>query len=181
MKSVYKKAITFDTNLHQKNAQKEPEKKEDSNLEKNFPNIMIIDDDNEDVELLEEIVQSNGFNLNAKVFNDPFKGLKYLQTDHEVTGEPLPDLIILDIYMVVTNGHHVLKEIKSMEKTADIPVLMYSSSQEDNDITKTYYNKSIGYFSKPLDFKEFYKCVKKALPDFPFPLEKNTDPTLQLS
>lgn len=175
MKSVYKKAISFDTNLIKKPPLSYQFKNENSSDEKNFPNLMIIDDDNEDVELLEEIVQSNGYNLNAKVFNDPFKGLKYLQIDHELAGEPLPDLIILDIYMVVTNGHHVLKEIKALEKTADIPVLMYSSSQEDADITKTYYNKSVGYFSKPLDFKEFYKCIKKALPDFPFPLEKKED------
>jgi CheY-like chemotaxis protein len=175
MRPIYKKSIAFEGNFPHHSIEELSKHFSLQTDEKRLPNIMIIDDDNDDIELLLEIVQSNGYTLKAKIFNDPFKGLKYLETDHETQGDALSDLIILDIYMVVANGHNILKTIKSMDKTADIPVLMYSSSNEDSDIMATYRNKSIGYFNKPIEFKQFYKCIKEALPDFPFPLEKNID------
>ena len=177
MKLTHKKSISFETNFPASHSFDEIAKQLKDTNDKVFPHIMIIDDDNDDIELLLEIIESNGYTLNAKIFNDPFKAIKYLESEHEELEEPLPDLIILDIYMVVANGHNVLKTIKTIEKTADIPVLMYSSSTEDRDIMQTYRNKSIGFFNKPIDFKQFYKCIKNALPDFPFPLEKNIDPT----
>jgi two-component system response regulator len=72
----------------------------------------------------------------------------------------LPVLILLDLKMPKVNGIEVLEAIKSEEKTRNIPVTVFTSSQEDPDVKRCYELGVNSYVVKPLDFDSFNHVVQ---------------------
>lgn len=73
--------------------------------------------------------------------------------------EDLPRLILLDLRMPKVDGLEVLKEIKAHEKTRKIPVVVLTSSQEDQDVVESYKLGVNSYVSKPVEFDDFLEAV----------------------
>lgn len=71
-----------------------------------------------------------------------------------------PILILLDLKMPKVDGIEVLRKIKADPRTKTIPVVVFSSSQENPDIKECYALGVNSYIVKPLDFDEFSKVVK---------------------
>jgi two-component system response regulator len=69
-------------------------------------------------------------------------------------------LILLDLKMPKVNGIEVLEAIKSEEKTRNIPVTVFTSSQEDPDVKRCYELGVNSYVVKPLDFDSFNHVVQ---------------------
>ncbi len=75
-----------------------------------------------------------------------------------------PSLILLDLNMPVMDGLEFLQIIKADDKFKDIPVVVLTTSNLDNDRTKAYQNKIAGYFVKPsnyLKFIEMFESLKQ--------------------
>ena len=73
----------------------------------------------------------------------------------------VPGLILLDLKMPKVNGIEVLKKIKADERTKSIPVIVFTSSQEEPDLKETYRLGVNSYIVKPLEFDKFAKTVKE--------------------
>jgi two-component system response regulator len=72
---------------------------------------------------------------------------------------PTPDLILLDIKMPKLDGFQVLERIKSDLQYSYIPVIMLTSSRNEEDIAKSYKNGAASFIAKPVDYEEFVKIV----------------------
>jgi two-component system response regulator len=71
----------------------------------------------------------------------------------------LPMLVLLDLKMPKVDGIEVVKNIKADELTKSIPVIIFTSSQQDQDVHQCYVLGANSYVVKPLDFDQFSKAV----------------------
>ncbi len=125
-------------------------------------NILIADDDPDDRELLSDALFeiSNNFQI-TMVENG-----KELMV--ELVGEELYDLIFLDLNMPAMNGFECLEKIKADPKRRELPVLIYSTSANPDQIEQTYLQGALFYIQKPSNFYEIRDVMKKLLG---FPME----------
>ncbi len=72
---------------------------------------------------------------------------------------PRPNLILLDIAMPKVDGLEVLKKLKSDEATNFIPVIMLTSSKNEQDVMESFKNGAASYIQKPVTYDEFVKVV----------------------
>ena len=115
------------------------------------PQVVLVDDDRDDLEMLSSILEQK--DVNVITFQSPLEALVYLECLAGF-GE-LPSLIILDYNMPQKNGHQVLLSIKANKYTKDIPVVVHSSNMT-NLLEKQLSNAgALGCFSKPSTYKQF--------------------------
>ena len=125
--------------------------------------ILLIENSPHDAELIRKALRKeNVFNKVLHVENGE-DALEYIcATGKYVNRNNLerPMLILLD--MDLLNGLEILKKIKSDKRAKIIPVVVLTSSKEDNDIIESHKLDMISYIIKPLEFKTFAKVVSKA-------------------
>ena len=71
------------------------------------------------------------------------------------------DLVLLDLNLPVMDGREVLKEIREDQDITDIPVVVLTTSQNEEDILKMYKLHANCYITKPVDFKQFTQIIKQ--------------------
>lgn len=124
-----------------------------------YKNIIFIDNDEEDRMIFKDTL----FNLYPRIIYNDFSGadeaLDFLGHDFII----LPDLIFLDINMPGKDGFHVLKAIKKSERLKEIPVIMFSTSSEKNDMQKASKLGALGYAVKPSQLSELEKIMDVAV------------------
>ena len=114
--------------------------------------ILVIDDDQDLCELIEEFLQSEGFQVDLA--NDGESGLEKLHT------EP-PDLIVMDVMMPKMNGFDVLKEIRSQK--IQLPVIMLTARGDDIDKILGLELGADDYLPKPFNPRELSARIKAIL------------------
>ncbi len=124
--------------------------------------ILLVEDNPNDIELI--LASLKEFNLanTITVARDGVEALEYLSYKGKYKNRKpdLPAVILLDIKMPRMDGIEVLKEIRSDPKLKLIPVVMLTSSIEDQDLIKSYTLGVNAYVVKPVDFSQFTKAVK---------------------
>lgn len=128
--------------------------------------IVIIEDNHYDVEMIldafRELEIKSGFLVlrdgaeAAKNFCDP-------AGNHYPEKNKLPRLILLDLKLPKINGMEVLKLLKSNERTKSIPVVVFTSSDEERDRTESYKLGVNSYLVKPLDADHFADHIKQII------------------
>ncbi len=124
--------------------------------------ILLVDDSSKDIELtLEALGEHNLANL-VSVAKDGVEALEYLNCEGKyMQRKPEnPAVILLDIKMPRMDGIEVLKAIKGNSKLKNIPVVMLTSSREEQDLIKSYELGVNAYVVKPVNFKDFIDAVK---------------------
>lgn len=128
--------------------------------------ILLVEDNEADIVLVREALKD------AKVFNylhvarDGEQALAFLRSENDLNPEKIvPGLIFLDLYMPKKNGMEVLAEIKNDKNLRSIPVVVMTSSVEEEDIVKAYENQANCYVTKPVDFEQLITVVE-AIEDF---------------
>jgi len=111
--------------------------------------LLYADDDVDDIDLLYDIV--GVLNPSCKIINvrDGQQALDFLENS-----SLLPDIIILDINMPAMDGRSCLKFIKKDPRLNNIPVIIYSTGQSQQDIELCYQLGALAYIQKPFTFKE---------------------------
>ena len=82
-------------------------------------------------------------------------------------GAPRPDLILLDLNMPRMNGQEVLAEIVADEALCNLPVIVMTTSTDEEEILKMYKLRCSSYIAKPVDFEQFLRVVQ-SLADYWF-------------
>ena len=128
-----------------------------------IPRILLVEDNPNDVELTMAAFEENSLANEVFVVHDGEQALDYLyrRGDFRLRTEGNPALILLDIKMPKIDGIEVLRAIKSDQNLMTIPVVMLTSSREEQDLIETYKNGVNGYVVKPVDFQEFFDSVKQ--------------------
>ena len=92
------------------------------------------------------------------------EALEYL-ANAKVKAEPgesqMPELVLLDLKLPKIDGLEVLKRIREDRKTKRLPVVILTSSNEEQDLIKSYDLGANSYIRKPVDFKEFAAAVQQ--------------------
>jgi two-component system response regulator len=97
------------------------------------------------------------------VAHDGVEALHYLyaQVSSDKKINPLPQLILLDLKLPKLSGYNVLKRIRANSLTQLIPVVIMTSSSEENDITSCYHLGANSYVCKPVKYTAFTKTVEQ--------------------
>jgi CheY-like chemotaxis protein len=117
--------------------------------------ILLVEDNEGDIILTQEALKDGKIKNNIIIAKDGVEALTILDS-----GAPLPDLILLDINLPKMNGLEVLTAIKTNPRLKSIPVIMLSTSDEQNDILTSYNNYANCFITKPVDFNRFIEVVR---------------------
>ena len=122
--------------------------------------ILIVDDNIGDVVLTKEALEGADRSNHVSVARDGFEALDFLRHAGKFSNAPRPNLVLLDINMPRKNGCEVLKEIRCDEKLRLIPVVIFTSSEADDDICRAYELGANCFITKPADLDEMVKLVQ---------------------
>jgi two-component system response regulator len=125
--------------------------------------IILLVEDNADDELL-TIRAFRKCNLlnEIVVARDGAEALDYLFGNGKHAGRDtrvLPEVVLLDLKLPKLDGHEVLTRIRSDERTRLLPVIILTSSTEEQDILRSYEFGANSYIRKPVDFDSFMDAV----------------------
>ena len=123
--------------------------------------ILYADDDFEDQEMLKEVVGKIDSNLNVVTTNGGCELLSYLETLQP--GDSLPCLIVIDMNMPKMDGIEVLKQLKSLKTYLKLPVVIFSTSDNQATIQMAKTLGAIDYIKKPVSFDSFLQVAKQFL------------------
>ena len=124
--------------------------------------IILAEDNSGDAELAIRALRRNNIVNRILHLKDGEEVLDYVFGSGSYEGRntsELPKVILLDLKMPKVDGLEVLKRIKSDEKMKAIPIVMLTSSKEDNDISEGYKLGVNSYIVKPVEFENFSKAV----------------------
>jgi CheY-like chemotaxis protein len=122
--------------------------------------ILLVEDDPDDEELALSALRKHD-SCRVISVHDGVEALEYLDaaTAKADTTE-YPRLILLDLKLPRLDGVETLKRIRSNPRTALIPVVMMTSSLEQEDLLRSYKTGANSYIRKPIDFDEFRDVVR---------------------
>ena len=95
------------------------------------------------------------------VVNDGIDAIAFLRREGTYADVPRPDLVLLDLNLPRRDGREVLAEIKSDPELCQIPVVVLTTSQADEDIVRSYQLHANAYVTKPVDFERFIAVVRQ--------------------
>jgi CheY-like chemotaxis protein len=124
--------------------------------------ILLVEDNPTDAELTMRALKRKNLANRLVWVKDGEEALDFIYARGQFADrnpEDLPRLILLDLRMPKVDGLEVLKEIKAHEKTRKIPVVVLTSSQEDQDVVESYKLGVNSYVSKPVEFDDFLEAV----------------------
>jgi CheY-like chemotaxis protein len=124
--------------------------------------ILIAEDNANDVELTLGALRANHVANDVVVVRDGAETLDYLYCRHAFADRPHenPGLILLDLKMPKVDGLEVLQQVKQDPVLRTIPVVMLTSSREEQDVVRTYDLGVNAYVVKPVVFGDFVEAVK---------------------
>jgi two-component system, response regulator len=126
--------------------------------------ILLVEDNPDDEELTRMALEDNQITNPLIVARDGVEALDYLFGIGTYAGRnphEQPQLVILDVKLPKVNGFQVLERIRSNEKTAFTPVVILTSSKEEEDIIRAYRAGTNAYVRKPVDFDQFMVTIKQ--------------------
>jgi two-component system response regulator len=125
--------------------------------------ILLVEDNPDDVKLTLRAFKRNNMLNPVVVARDGVEALDFLfaRGAHAGrAGKPLPALVILDLKLPKLDGLGVLKAVRGDERTRLIPVVILTSSKEEQDLIQGYSLGANSYVRKPVDFAEFQEAVR---------------------
>lgn len=122
--------------------------------------VIFVDDDAEDRELFEEAVGRLGFEVEVRAYE---RGQSFL--DDCASTEDFGDraLLFLDLNMPELSGLEVLTELRKLHRGQGVPVVIFSTSGHESDVSEAYRRGGNAYLVKPSSFTELLATLRAAL------------------
>jgi len=126
--------------------------------------ILLVEDNPDDEALTLRALKKNNIANDLIVTRDGQEALEYLFAEGQYTGRDnshLPEVILLDLKLPKLDGHEVLKQIRANPRTKHLPVVMLTTSSEEQDVFDSYEFGANSYIRKPVDFEQFMESIKQ--------------------
>ncbi|GAA0797030.1 response regulator [Spirilliplanes yamanashiensis] len=116
--------------------------------------VLLVDDDDADLALITEAFEGHRVPARLHVARDGVEALDYLHS-----GAVRPDMILLDLNMPRMDGREVLAAVKQDPALSAIPVVVFTTSDQPDDITASYLRHANAYVTKPMELDDFTAAV----------------------
>lgn len=126
--------------------------------------ILLVEDNPDDEELTIRALRKASIGNEIEVVRDGEEALEYLFCEGAFADrdkEKVPALVLLDLKLPKVNGVEVLRRMRAHPRTCLIPVVVLTSSSEDEDMLDSYHAGANSYIRKPVDFSEFIEVVTR--------------------
>lgn len=126
--------------------------------------ILLVEDNTDDMILTMRAFKKNNLDDEIVFACDGGEALDYLHGFGGYAGRDLsimPKLVLLDLNLPMVNGFEMLRKIRANAATRYLPVVILTSSRQEQDIVEAYKLGCNGYVRKPVDFDKFSEVVKQ--------------------
>jgi chemotaxis family two-component system response regulator Rcp1 len=126
-----------------------------------FPvEILLVEDSPGDIRLTQEALRAAKLRNNLHVAVDGMEATSFLRREGKHANAPRPDLILLDLNLPKKNGQEVLADIKLDPRLRTIPVVILTTSADEEDVLKSYQLHANCYITKPVDLDQFLRVIR---------------------
>ena len=122
--------------------------------------ILLVEDNPADVRLTMEAMRESKMRNHVTVVSDGEQAIDYLRRRGPYAAAIRPDLVLLDLNLPKKDGREVLQEIKAIEELRRIPVVVLTTSKEEEDVLRAYNLAANCYVTKPVEFDQFMKVIQ---------------------
>ena len=125
--------------------------------------ILLAEDNPKDIELALEALEDHNLANDVVVVRDGAEALDYLYRRGAFSTRPEghPAVVLLDLKMPKVDGMEVLRQIKTDEEMKVVPIVMLTSSREEQDLVKSYQLGANAYVVKPINFQQVVDAIKQ--------------------
>ena len=126
--------------------------------------ILLVEDNPDDEKLTLRALKKNNISNEVVVAHDGVEALDYLFGTGAHAGRDtsaLPTVVLLDLKLPRVDGLEVLRRVREDERTKLLPVVVLTSSKEEQDLVKSYRLGANSYVRKPVDFTQFIEAVRQ--------------------
>lgn len=121
--------------------------------------ILLVEDNKDDEELTILGLRESHIQNKIDVVRDGAEALDYIFQRDKYKDIELPQLVFLDLKLPKVSGLEILKQIRSNPQTKHLPVVIFTSSKEEEDLIESYNLGANSFIQKPVGFEEFSKAV----------------------
>lgn len=121
--------------------------------------ILLVEDNKDDEELTILGLRESHIQNKIDVVRDGAEALDYLFQRDKYKDIELPQLVFLDLKLPKISGLEILKQIRANDRTKYLPVVIFTSSKEEQDLIESYKLGANSFIQKPVGFEEFSKAV----------------------
>jgi DNA-binding response OmpR family regulator len=125
--------------------------------------VLTVEDNPAEVRLLREAFDAQDRRLTHLVATDSDEAFDVLYSRAEATEERLPDLVLLDIDLPSQSGIEILTELRGREGFQTLPIIMYSSTNQEETIQTCYREGANAYVVKPTNYDEMVASIDHLL------------------
>jgi CheY-like chemotaxis protein len=123
--------------------------------------ILLVEDDPGDVLMTREALEVKGVTNHLWVVGDGAEALDFLHQRGAHADAPMPDLVLLDLNLPKVHGREVLAEVKDDPVLRQIPVIVLTTSEAEEDVLRSYDLHANAYVTKPVDFERFAEVIRQ--------------------
>ena len=124
--------------------------------------ILLVEDNPDDIELTLRALKANNVTNEVRIVRDGAEALGcLLPASRQADAEPLPTLVLLDLRLPKVDGLEVLRRMRGDLRTRLVPVVILTSSKEEQDVVKGYSSGANSYVRKPVDFAQLAAAVQQ--------------------
>jgi len=122
--------------------------------------ILLVEDNEDDIALTRRALEKTNFKSNVVVAHDGQEAIDFLFEKDADSESNLPIVMLLDLNMPKIGGLEVLRRLRSDERTKNLPIVVLTTSDEQNDISESYNLGANSYIQKPLDMNDFFVAIQ---------------------
>jgi len=126
--------------------------------------ILLVEDNPDDVALTLRAFERSNIANDVRVAHDGEEALEYLfATGRHVSRDPalMPEVVLLDLKLPKIDGLEVLRRMRLDERTRRVPVVVLTSSNEEQDVVRSYDRGANSFVRKPVDFAQFVDAARQ--------------------